>query len=193
MTSSELDKIAFGFDRAIRERSISKIEIPYDLVLSSEVNCLESHGGMLYGGTDGGFYRFDPKMNRWKSYGLEDSLPSLKITALSKMGRKSIVIGTDKGVVYFNGIKVKQYSPQQNPPSGYITSISAVNDRNIWVTSEDDLFHYDGSEWCNYVDHEVTIGEDLDKIIKSFYRAMAEIGPEGLKYEIISLNNISED
>lgn len=193
MTSSELDKIAFGFDQAIRERSINKIEIPYDLILSSEVNCLESHGGMLYGGTDSGFYRFDPKRNRWKSYGLEDSLPSLKITALSKMGRKSIVIGTDKGVVYFNGIKVKKYSSQQNPPSGYITSITAVNDRNIWVAYKDDLFHYNGKEWHNYVEHEVSIGEDLDKIIKAFYRAMAVIDLEGLKYEIISLNDISED
>jgi hypothetical protein len=193
MTGLELDKVAFGFDQVIRKRSIKKIEIPYDLVLSSEINCLESHGGMLYGGTDNGFYRFDPKRNRWKSYGLEDSLPSLKITALGKIGRKSIIIGTDQGVVYFNGVKVKKYSSEQNPPSGHITSITAINDRNVWVAYENDLFHYDGLEWRNYAEHEVAIGEDLDKIINTFYRAIAVIDLEGLKSEIINLNDIQGD
>ncbi|OQX91633.1 MAG: hypothetical protein B6D58_07100 [candidate division Zixibacteria bacterium 4484_95] len=193
MTNLELDKIAFGFDQAIRKRSINKIEIPYDLILGSKINCLESHGGMLYTGTDNGFYRFDPRRNRWKSYGLEDSLPSLKITALGRIGRKSIVIGTAKGVVYFNGVKIKKYSSKQNPPSGYITNIAATNDRNIWAAYENDLFYYDGHEWRNYVEHEVTVGEDIDNIINIFYRAMAVIDLEGIKSEIMSFNGIQGD
>jgi hypothetical protein len=87
-TATQLDSIAYGFDAAIIADAAPKINLPYDLLINSKINCLESHDGMIYIGADSGFYRFDPKLNKWKSYNLTDSLPSLKITALEKWQKK---------------------------------------------------------------------------------------------------------
>ena len=191
LSTAELDSLAFGFDTAISKTPRADVYIPYDLVINSNINCYESHDGMVYVGTDSGFYRFDPKGARWKSYGLADSLPSLKITALEKMGRKSIVVGTDSGLVYFNGIKIKTYSPNQAAPSGHIVSIAALSDQDIWAATETDLYHYDGATWKNYAFDDVTVGEDLTKIMAKFYRAIAVIDSTGLKNEIVALNDLS--
>jgi len=190
MLNSELDSVAFGFDRAIKRRSIDKIDIPLDLVLNSPVNCIESHGGMLYVGTDNGFYRFDPKRNKWKAYGHEDSLLSLKITALSKYRRKSIIVGTEKELIYFDGAKIKKYPAEKNAPKGHITSITTASDRKIWTAVENDIYFYNGSDWKNYHTHEVSIGENLDNIIESFYRAVAVIDKGNLIEQVRNINEI---
>ncbi|MCD6163214.1 MAG: PorV/PorQ family protein [candidate division Zixibacteria bacterium] len=193
MSISELDSIAFGFDPIIKKRAIEKIEIPLDIVLNSPINCLESHGGMLYVGADDGFFRYDPKRRKWKRYGLDDNLPSLKITALAKYRRKSIVIGTDKGIVYYDGAKIKNYAPDTNAPSEPIAYISTAGNRNVWAATSKDLYYFNSKEWKNYHTREVTIGEDLDNIIESFYRAIAVIDKENLKNKITDFNGIKGD
>jgi hypothetical protein len=192
-TASQLDSIAYGFDAVINAKSPLKINLPYDLLINSKINCLESHDGMIYVGADSGFYRFDPKLNKWKSYGLSDSLPSLKITALEKMGKKSIVVGTDNGIVYFNGAKIKTYSSEQLAPTTKIIKIIANSDQDIWAATESDLYHYDGAVWKNYFINEVTVGEDLAKIISSAYRAIALIDSVSLREQVIALNKLSGD
>jgi len=193
MTKSELDSVAFGFDQAMMKRSIDKINIPTGVILGSEVNCLESHSGMLYAGTNTGFSRFDPKRNRWKSYGLQDGLPSLEITALTKYKRKSILIGTAAGLATFDGAKIKAYDANQNPPVDKITGIAAISENNIWASTENDLYHFDGSIWQNFHQHEVTIGEDIDKIMAEFYGALAVIDKDNIAAEIGRLNTIQGD
>ncbi len=193
MTKSELDSVAFGFDQAIMKRSIDKINIPTSVILGSEVNCLESHAGMLYAGTNTGFSRFDPKRNRWKSYGLADGLPSLEITALTQYRRKSILIGTAAGLATFDGAKIKTYDAGQNPPVARITGIAAISENDIWASTENDLYHFDGKTWQNYYLHEVTIGEDVDKISAKFYGSLAAIDKDSINDEITGLNNIEGD
>ncbi|MCP4583992.1 MAG: PorV/PorQ family protein [candidate division Zixibacteria bacterium] len=193
MTKTELDSVAFGFNNIVMKRVLDRINIPYGVVLKSDVNCLESHGGMIYAGTDDGFFRFDPKRNKWRSYGLEDSLPSLEITALAKYRRKSIIIGTGAGILYYDGAKIKTYSEDKNAPTEKITAIAAASERNIWAATENDLYHYDGRTWKNHSSHEVSLGEDIDKIAQSFYGDIALTDKEGLAGEIKSLNGLQDD
>ncbi len=192
-SKSELDSIAFGFDNAISKRAVKKINIPYSLIITSEINDIVSHGGMLYIGTDDGFFRYDPKRNKWKSYSIEDGLPSMRITSLAQFRRRSILVGTDVGLVYFDGAKVKTFNEEQQPPTDYITSLSAVSDRNIWAASENDLYHYDGKGWHNYYEHTVSIGEDLDKIVDKFYGDIALLNRYKYLSDIKELNEIQEE
>jgi hypothetical protein len=187
-TATQLDSIAYGFDAAIIADAAPKINLPYDLLINSKINCLESHDGMIYIGADSGFYRFDPKLNKWKSYNLTDSLPSLKITALEKMGKKSIVIGTDKGIVYFNGVRVKTYSPNQAAPTSTILRIVANSDQDIWAATDSDIYHFDGAIWKNYFTKDVAVGGDLSKIISQSYRAIARIDSASLWEQVTALN-----
>lgn len=193
LPNSALDSLAFGFTHAVSKRSIGKITIPYSIILTSGVNCLESHGGMLYVGTDDGFYRFDPKRNRWKAYGLEDGLPSLTITALAKYKRKSVIVGTDKGVVYFDGAYVKGYEAVQNAPTGTITGATAVGANDVWVSTGDDLYYFNGNTWSNQTEHVVSVGEDLNKILRNFYGGLGTVSSLNLAKEISELNNLNGD
>ena len=190
MLNSELDSIAFGFDRVFKERSIEKIDLPLDMILDSPVNCLESHGGMLYVGTDDGFYRFDPKRNRWKSYGKDEDLLSTKITALAKYRRKSIIIGTDRELIYFDGARIKKYAEEKKSPLGHVTAVAAASERKVWAALKDDLYLYDGTEWRNYFIHEVSIGETLDGIVESFYSAAAVLDKKNISEQVNSFNEI---
>ena len=192
-SKTELDSIAFGFDEVVSERSVSKINIPYNLIINSEINSLESHGGMLYVATDDGFYRYDPRKNRWRSIGIADGLPSNRITAITKFRRRSILVGTDSGLVYYDGAKIKTFPEDQNPPTDYILSLAAIDDRDIWAATKDDLYHFDGRNWQNYYEYSVSIGEDLDKVISNFYGATAFISKDALIEEITALNELQEE
>ena len=191
LSNSALDSVAFGFDNAIGKRAIQKITIPYSIILTSNVNCLESHGGMLYVGTNDGFYRYDPKRNRWKAYSIEDGLPSLTITALAKYKRRSVVVGTDKGPVYFDGAYVKNFDDQEDAPSGMITGAAAVGTSNIWVSTENDLYFFNGSKWSNYAEQTVAVGKDLDKIIANFYGSAGTAGNSKLVNQIKEYNGLT--
>ena len=193
LSIAETDTLIAQIDRAISAKSMSEIRIPFDLPRKAPANCLESHDGMIYAGTDSGFYRFDPASNKWRYYGLSDSLPALRVTALEKMGKKSIVIGTENGIVYYNGVKIKTYSPQETPPQGFISSISALSDQNIWAATERDLYHYDGGSWKNYVIHEVAVGENFENILRKFYRTAADLNIDRLKEQVRRMNDMEDE
>lgn len=192
-SSSELDSIAFGFENIIKKRSIDEIAIPYNIVLTSRINALEAQSGMLYVGTDDGFYRFDPKRNRWKSFGIADGLPSMKITALAQYRRKSILVGTDSGLVYFDGARIKAFDEEQAPPTGYVMTISAINDRDIWMATENDLYHFNGTGWLNYHNYGVAIGDDIEKIINKFYGSIALVNKDRIISEVKTVNDIQDE
>ncbi len=193
LSTEETDTLIAEIDHAVSAKAMSEIRIPFDLPRKAPANCLESHDGMIYAGTDSGFYRFDPTSNKWRYYGLPDSLPALKVTALDKMGKKSIVVGTENGIAYYNGVRIKQYSSQETPPQGYISNISAISDQSIWAATDRDLYHYDGGSWKNYMIHEVSVGETLGDILKKIYRTGADLNIERLKEQVRRLNDFSDE
>ncbi|MEE9552826.1 MAG: PorV/PorQ family protein [candidate division Zixibacteria bacterium] len=180
-----LDKIAFGFDRAIASKANRGIWIPYNLILPDEITCISSDNDFVYLGSDQGFFRFEPQKLRWSSYNMEtDSLPSNRITAVEKFGTRRMLVGTDKGVVIFTGRVVEQFDSESGAPQGMITSITSSKDKRAWVATENDLYFYDGSSWHNSKKKNLSIGETIDSSIRNFYGVFGEVWRDKLTAEI---------
>jgi hypothetical protein len=184
-----LDKIAFGFDRAIAAKGDRSVWIPFDLTLPDSITCLGSDDNFIYVGTSVGLFRFDPDKMGWSSFTVEkDSLPSNRITAIEKAGRRLMFIGTDRGLVKFTGRNVETFPPESGVPQGHITAIAAQNDNDAWAVSENILYHYDGTKWLNAKNEEISIGEDLTLTMQEFYGDFGEVWYDRLLVEIARAN-----
>jgi len=189
ISNETLDRIAFGFDRAIAPKSGQGVWIPYNLILPDTITCLESDNDYIYVGTGAGFYRFEPEKLRWASFNAEtDSLPSNRITSIKKVGKRLMFIGTDKGIVKFTGAKVQLFDSDSDAPDGIITAIAAVNERDVWAATENNLYHYDGISWQDFKNDELSIGETLSVTALKFYGIYGQVRPDRIMAEIAGFN-----
>ena len=184
-----LDKIAFGFERAIAARGERSVWIPFDLTLPDNITCLGSDDKSIYVGTSEGLFQLDPDKLRWSSFTVEkDSLPSNHITAIEKVGRRLMFIGTDRGLIRFTGRNVETFPDDSDAPGGHITSIAARNDKDAWAVSENILYHYDGARWLDARNEEISIGENLPLTMQKFYGDFGDVWYDRLLAEIARAN-----
>ncbi len=184
-----LDKIAFGFDRAIAPKSGRGVWIPYNLILPDDITCLTSDEEFVYVGTNEGFFRFEPERLLWTSYNAEtDSLPSNRITAIERVGSKKMFIGTDRGLAEFTGREVLKFGPGSGAPEESIVAISSGRGKVVWAATETGLYRYDGTSWSRAREDEITIGETMEAAIKNFYGIYAEIWPEQFMARVTEYN-----
>jgi hypothetical protein len=184
-----LDKVTFGFDRAVTAKGDKSVWLSYDLTLPSEITCLGSDDDYIYVGTTAGLYRLDPGKLRWAPFTAErDSLVSDHITAIEKAGRRLMIIGTDKGVFQFTGRKVEPYGPEANAPDGFISAIAANGSNDVWAVADNVLYHFDGNTWLDYRNEEISIGEDVSQRMMEFYGSFGEAWHEKLLVEVTKFN-----
>jgi len=184
-----LNHIAFGFDRAVSPRGDRSVWLPYDLILPDSITCLGSDDDYVYVGTKEGFFRLDPGKFRWSSFTAEnDSLSSNYITAIEKAGRRKMFIGTDRGIFIFSGRNLEPFGEEAGAPAGYISSIAANKDRDVWAVSDGVLFHYDGLSWQSSKKEEISIGEDLTLTIKKYYGKFGDAWFESLMQKVTLAN-----
>jgi len=184
-----LNQIAFGFDRAVSPKGDRSVWLPYDLILPDTITCLSSDEDFVYVGTTGGFFRLDPGRFKWNSYTVEkDSLPSNHITAIEKTGRRRMMIGTDEGVFSFTGRNVEPFPEEANPPTGFVSTIAAYQDRDVWAVADGELYHYDGNSWQSAMTEAISIGEDLSLTVKKFYGKYGEAWHDKLMEKVALAN-----
>jgi hypothetical protein len=184
-----LDKIAFGFDRAIAAKGERSVWIPFDVTLPENITCIGSDDNSIYVGTSGGLFQLDPDKMRWSSFTAEeDSLPSNHITVIEKVGRRLMYIGTDRGLFKFTGRNVETFPDASDAPRGYITAIAATNDKDAWAVAENELYHYDGSKWYDARNEEISIGENLPLTMQKFYGDFGDVWFDRLLAEIAQAN-----
>jgi hypothetical protein len=191
-TTQKLDKIAFGFDRAITAKGDRSLWIPYDLILPDSITCIGSDDENVYVGTTTGFFRLEPDQLRWSSFTSKSDSTMLSdhITAIEKVGRHSIYVGTDRGLMSFAGRSFKQFGGDSGAPNGNIRAIAAEseNDRNVWVATNGDLYHYDGLKWSDSKEKQFGVGETLIKSIQNFYGEMGIAHSEQILAQVAQAN-----
>lgn len=100
LTEKEIDRINFAIERS-KNRFIPEIlKITYSNIFSGDLTCIGSMEDLLVVGTTDGLFTFNGKS--WRAYGLDDGLPSKNVRAITTIGR-TVYVGTDKGLVQFNG------------------------------------------------------------------------------------------
>lgn len=189
-SAEKLDKIAFGFDRGIAAKGDRSIWIPYDLILPDSINCLGSDEENVFVGSNSGFFRLEPGKMRWTSFTAgADSMLSDNITAIEKAGRRTMYIGTDKGIMSFTGRAFNSYPSDQNAPKGRVSAIAADGDRNVWVATGSELYHFDGLKWESSRDKQLGVGQTLVKSIQNFYGEFGTVDYTKIMAEISSTNS----
>jgi len=86
---------------------------------------------------DGGISRFEG--NNWKTYGIEDGLPSLSSVAIAVDSLNRVWVGTDKGTSYFDGthwIRYNTLSTLSISFSPNCPDYSCPQEDNIWTGTE---------------------------------------------------------
>lgn len=184
-----LDKIAFGFDRAVTAKGDRSVWIPFDLTLPGNITCLGSDDKSIYVGTTGGFFQLEPDKLRWTSFTVEkDPLPSNHITVIEKVGRRLMFVGTDRGLFRFTGRNVETFADDTNAPRGYITAIAARSEKDAWAVSENELYHYNGVGWSDAKNEEVSIGENIPLTMQKFYGDFGRVWSDRLLAEVAEAN-----
>jgi len=186
----KLDKIAFGFDRAISAKGDRSVWMSFDLTLPGEVTSIGSDNENVYVGTNSGLFRLEPDKTKWSLFtASSDTLPAGKITAICKTGNKSsLLIGTETGITKFTGRNFIPFSQEANAPKGYISAITAENDRNVWAACDSKLYHYDGFKWSDAHNEEITIGESFQKSAERFYGELGAVDIESILAKIKNSN-----
>jgi hypothetical protein len=184
-----LNRISFGFDRAVSPKGDRSVWLPYDLILPDSINCLASDDDYVYVGTGAGLFRLDPSKFRWSSFtAVNDTLPSYNITAIEQAGRRKMYIGTDKGIYIFGGRDFTPFDSTANTPGGYISLIAASKENDAWAVSDGVLYHFDGAIWRSGKDEPISIGENLPATVGRFYGNFGEIRHESLMAKVAEAN-----
>ncbi len=112
-----------------------------------------------------------PQSRPFELYGLEDGLPQSQITSLAQDHEGYIWVGTQGGLVRFNGEKFTPYFGPDGLPSARINRMLVDRSGTLWVATQRGLV-----KWQN---HRLTPIPD-PAVAKKFCRALAEDGQGGL-------------
>src|SRR5574341_83516 len=168
LTKLESDKVFFALEKSLLKGGVSEINIPYRILFQDSLTGLVSNDdNSLLVGTKNGLYQYDK--NKWKRYGTSDGLLSEKITALGSLaGENRAWLATDQGFVKFDGRSFTTLDFAFEKADEPIQTLVVKNDRDIWLASKHNLFHYDGTLWESHAKYTVKVGDDLEKIAKKF-------------------------
>ena len=90
----------------------------------------QTHNGDIWVGTrDAGLYR----ITRRRTLRITDGLPDLKINAITPAGENELWIGTDSGVVRWDGAKVSRKDIPSSLEGIQALSLMVDRDANLWV------------------------------------------------------------
>ncbi len=104
-------------------------------------------------------------------YGLEDGLPQSQITCLAQDHEGYVWVGTQGGLVRFNGERFTPYFSRDGPPSARINRMLVDRPGILWIATQRGL-----TKWQ---DHRLTTLSD-PAVAKTPCRAMAEDGQGNL-------------
>lgn len=125
--------------------------------------------GVMWIGTDEGLLKYD--QFQWKIV-----LPELSVNAIAAYGKNELLLGTDQGLILFNGSQSYQWLIRSgdnlfmNIP---ISSLSVDQRGNLWVgTYSQGLFYYNGVAWEQF---DTSRGMPTNRIQKIFTDSLGAV------------------
>ncbi len=108
---------------------VSKAEIPNSIIIS----ITETEAGDIWMGTrDSGLNRFSEQ----QFSAISDGLPDRKINCLLPIGNRELLIGTDKGLVRWDGSRLTNTALPQELSQVQILTMLKDRDANIWIGTD---------------------------------------------------------
>ena len=167
LTDDEITRISVAVNNAYSRYIPEELEIPYSSLISGEPTALLSTGEVLLVGTTKGILRYNGR--NWQYLGVADGLPSETVLSMSQVGLNTVLIGTDSGVVVYNGLAINPLTPpERNLPAGSVQAVGGRSLNDIYAVVNGDLYHFDGNSWHNSFVYTAVIDDSLQAIAKKF-------------------------
>ncbi|MDF1545457.1 MAG: PorV/PorQ family protein, partial [bacterium] len=165
LDEGELDKINFAIEKARNRFVPEEITMPYSILFSGEANCIASTKNELLIGTENGLIVYNNK--RWRILTTKNGLPANNVTCIHARDDEAY-IGTDRGVAAFAGLEATVLADSTILPVGKVVAISGADAGDIWAVIDNDLYHFDGTNWLNSMAYSVGIEDSPESITSKF-------------------------
>ncbi|MBN1211561.1 MAG: PorV/PorQ family protein [candidate division Zixibacteria bacterium] len=164
LENDESEKVNFAVEKSRSRFVPEELYVPYSVMFDGEFSAVTSNGKSLLIGTDRGLVVYDGKY--WQNLNTENGLPSNNILSLYPVGKR-ILVGTDNGLAVFNGLNIDT-TLSTSAPKGRVTAIGADGMDNVYVVLDNDLFHFDGTNWANNFAYTVALEDTPEKLAGQF-------------------------
>lgn len=191
-TEKEIDKLNFAIEKSRTRFIPEELNIKYSDLFTGELTTIKSIGSILLIGTENGFYTFDGR--RWKTFTIEDGLPSLNILSISSVDSLAY-IGTDKGLVKYSNKTLTKVELPEGVEGGAVTGIGSSSSLNMWVVINGELFNYNGSEWSNSNSYIAVLDDTYETIARkiSIFKTEAEINLIAERIKSLNIGAVETD
>ncbi len=161
----EIDRISIAVEKARTRFIPEELKVPYAVNYRGELTSITSTEEYILAGSRGGLVVYDGK--RWRPITVEDGLPSNNVLCLYGEGNEAY-IGTDSGLARFLGHRLAPVRGGEQLPEGPVTAVGANGNDNIWIVLNNDLYHFDGRNWSNYMKYKVVLDDSPEAIARKF-------------------------
>ncbi|MBN2226915.1 MAG: PorV/PorQ family protein [candidate division Zixibacteria bacterium] len=162
---SESDRVLFALQKAIRKYMPGELHIPFDINFIGKLADISADEKMLWVAMDSNLYRYNG--NFWQHFGVDEGLPEAEILGIRAYD-KMLYVRTDAGLVVYSTGAFTKYDETLGLPSKPVEAVAVVKANNVWAVVDNDLYHFDGSIWKNYLEFNDVLDESLDAIYERF-------------------------
>lgn len=134
----------------LQEKNNFKVLTTSDGLPSNKINCLTFFKNFLVIGTEKGLSYYDLITHKFSNYQSENGLIDENITAVKGQNSKFIWIGSQNGLLRFDGSQFKYYNIGPDNNSNHVKSILQDREDNIWIGTHNGLFRYRDNSFSTF-------------------------------------------
>ena len=117
---------------------------------SNKINCLTQYKNFLIIGTDKGLGMYDFTTQKITNYFIENGLIDENITALRNQNNQFLWIGSQNGLLRFDGAQFIYYNIAADNNSNHVRSILHDREDNIWIGTHSGLYRYRDNSFSTF-------------------------------------------
>ncbi len=148
LDESEADKILFTLERAKSKILPSELTIPFEINFEGEVSDIAADDDYLWIASGANLFRYNGK--NWQKFGSKEGLLANNISMIRLFNRKAY-LATDAGLAIYDNGAFTFYGTSAGLPEKGIKGIAVARDNDAWILADNDLYHFDGTSWKNYI------------------------------------------
>jgi ligand-binding sensor domain-containing protein len=117
---------------------------------SNKVNCITRYRGYIVIGTSQGLSFYDLLTHKLFNYFIENGLIDENISALNNQNNKFLWVGSQNGLLRFEGKDFLYYNIGTDNNSNHVKSIISDREDNIWLGTHSGLFRYRDNSFSTF-------------------------------------------
>jgi ligand-binding sensor domain-containing protein len=117
---------------------------------SDQINCITQQKNKLIIGTSKGLSIYDLGSKKITNYFIENGLIDENITSVLNQNNKFIWVGSQSGLLRFDGVQFTYYAIGPDNNSNYVRCLIQDREDNVWIGSHSGLYRYKDNSFSTY-------------------------------------------